>query len=119
MLQREDPCIYITDQELNKFMECLGGNFFKSEQLAQAENVFDLNIKKHRKLEDMFIWFYTKILLKKVFDEVDIFSNDRDLFFKSAHYFYDETFTYGWKKLPLTNNILQMLSLLFFSWERK
>ena len=55
MLQREDPCIYITDQELNKFMECLGGNFFKSEQLAQAENVFDLNIKKHRKLEDMFI----------------------------------------------------------------
>ena len=55
MLQREDPCIYITDQELNKFMECLGGKFLKSEQLAQAENVFDLNIKKHRKPEDMFI----------------------------------------------------------------
>lgn len=59
-------------------MKCLGWKLLKSEQLAQAKNVFHLNIKEHRQLDGIFIGFYTKVLLKKMFAECDISLNDRD-----------------------------------------
>ena len=70
--------LYLIDKDLDKFMKCLGWKLLKSEQLAQAKNVFHLNIKEHRQLDGIFIGFYTKVLLKKMFAECDISLNDRD-----------------------------------------
>ena len=106
VLQREDPCIYIIMQELNKFIVNLSGKFIELHEIS-TKPVLEIDPRKQKDPRNIYNGLYTKNLLNKLLEQGDISQQKFDSFLEAVRCFYYDTFVYAKEKLPLTDDVLK------------
>ena len=106
VLQREDLCIYIIMQELNKFIVNLSGKFIELHEIS-TKPVLEIDPRKQKDPRNIYNGLYTKNLLNKLLEQGDISQQKFDSFLEAVRCFYYDTFVYAKEKLPLTDDVLK------------
>ena len=105
-LQREDPCIYLVHDQLQKFIKQLMCKFLMLDAIKSADNLTEVEITKYKDKSLMFIGIVTKGKLHKLFNDGNISQNEQDKFLNAVLQFYISTTKYGIGKFPLNDGVL-------------
>ena len=77
-LQREDPCIYLVHDQLQKFIKQLMSKFITLGAIKSANKLAEVDITKHKDKSLMFIGISTKGKLSNLFNDGDISQNEKN-----------------------------------------
>ena len=72
LLQREDPCIHLVHNQLNRYLMQLAGKFIPVAEIRSTSQGSDINTNNKKPEQEIFIGISTKTLINKLFEEGDI-----------------------------------------------
>ncbi|CAB4014767.1 ATP-dependent DNA helicase [Paramuricea clavata] len=112
-LQREDPLLYLMNEQMEVFMSKLASKFVKPEKvIAHKQNEgsmksLDISIANQKEDSSLSVGMVTKGKMRSLLDEGDINLRSIDKFYDGIREFYSTAFAYCTKWLPLNNTLLK------------
>ncbi len=124
-LQREDPLLYLMNEQMELFMSKLVAKFVKPEKVMEHKQKngslksLDISISNQKDDRSLSVGMVTKGKLKKLLDEGDISLQSIDKFYDGVREFYNTAFAYCTKWLPLDNPLLKNCVFIDFNKRNK
>lgn len=108
-LQRQDPCIYAAQGQLNDFVLRLLGKSVRIDKIKAAKTIEKVNFEgESQQLRDrkLFICFATKQTLVRLSDDGDIDEKKKDRLYQAVRDFYQRAALEANWKLPFQDDTL-------------
>ena len=114
ILQQEEPCIHLIDDEMISFIKKLCGKFLSLDELKNTSSLLQANVLNQVSNSKLFIGFLTKQRLRELEDDSLEHTKIVKLF-SAVRKFYEATFNYAVKNLPFDDIVLKHAKFVNFT----